>query len=52
MLLSSGKVVVVVLFDIVRSLVYIRCRTGLKKIPCVTPASVFVKIIILSLKFS
>jgi hypothetical protein len=49
---SSEKVAVVVLSDVERSLVYTIYRTGPKTLPCGTPASVFLKIVIPSMNFT
>jgi hypothetical protein len=49
---SSAKVAVVVLSDVVRSLVWITCRTGPKTLPFGTPALVFLHVVVLSLNFT
>jgi hypothetical protein len=47
----SAKAAVVVLSNVGKSLVQIRYRTGSKIFPCGMPASVFFKVVILSLNF-
>jgi hypothetical protein len=46
---SLAKVAIVVLSDVGSSLVCIRRRIGPKTLPCCTPASVFLKVLIPSL---
>jgi hypothetical protein len=49
---SSAEVAVAVLSDVGRSLLYISYRMGSKTLPCGTPASVFLRVVISSLNFT
>jgi hypothetical protein len=49
---SWAKVAIVVLSDVGRSLLYTRYRMRSKTLPCGTPVSVFLKVVISSLNIT